>query len=159
MFRGDDTGGGTQRNMGIDHDAGLFLDVPRTVIASVSPSNILACLYRIGFLDGADDLFWCELRAGWYAQLCLTKATNRSYIALCMAKHEVSPDSVDFHFVVQHFHLSGILYNATHQQYCVCNINGTLQVRLINAELSLQNTSHNSRENNQRLSWLQIREL
>ena len=66
---------GPQRNMGIDYDAGLFLDVPRTVIASVSPSNILACLYRIGFLDGADDLFWCELRAGWYAQLCLTKTT------------------------------------------------------------------------------------
>lgn len=68
-------GMGPQRNMGIDYDAGLFLDVPRTVIASVSPSNILACLYRIGFLDGADDLFWCELRAGWYAQLCLTKTT------------------------------------------------------------------------------------
>lgn len=65
-----DTGG--QRNMGIDYDAGLFLDVPRTVITCVSPSNILACLYRIGFLDGADDLFWCELRAGWDAQLCLT---------------------------------------------------------------------------------------
>ena len=152
-------GVGPQRNMGIDHHAGLFLDLPRTVIASISPSNFLACLYRIGVLDGTDDLFWCQLRAGWDAQLCLTKATNRFYIALCMAKHEVSPDSVDFHFVIQHFHLSGILYNATHQQYCVCDINGTLQGRLINAELSLQNTSHNSRENNQRLSWLQIREL
>ena len=55
--------------------------------------------------------------------------------------------------------LRGVLYNASQQQRCVCNINGTLQERLINAELSLQNTSHNSRENNQRLSWLQIREL
>ena len=76
-----------------------------------------------------------------------------------MAKQKVSPDSVDVHFVKWHFRLSEILYNATHQQNCVCNINGTLQVRLINAELSLQYTSHNSRENNQRLSWLQIREL
>ena len=55
--------------------------------------------------------------------------------------------------------LRGVLYNASQQQRCVCNINGTLQERLINAELSLQNTSHNSHENNQRLSWLQIREL
>ena len=76
--------------MGIDHDAGLFLDVPRTVIASVSPSNILACLYRIGFLDGADDLFWCQLGAGWDAQLCLTNAINRFYIVFCMARHHVS---------------------------------------------------------------------
>ena len=76
-----------------------------------------------------------------------------------MAKQEVSPDSVDVHFVVRHFHLSGILYNATHQQRCVCNINGTLQWRQINAEFSLQNTSHNSHKNNQRQSWSQIREL
>ena len=76
-----------------------------------------------------------------------------------MAKHEVSPDTVDFHFVVRHFHLSGILYNTTHQQRCFCNINGTLQGRQINAELSLQNTSRNSRKNNQRQSWSQIREL
>ena len=76
-----------------------------------------------------------------------------------MAKHEVSPDSVDFHFVVRHFHLSGILYNATHQQRYFYNMNGTLQGRRINAELSLQSTSQNSRKNNQRQSWSQIREL
>ena len=70
-FVGTILGMGPQRNMGIGYHAGVFLDVPRTVIASVSPSNILACLYRIGFLDGTDDLFWCELRAGWDAQLCL----------------------------------------------------------------------------------------
>ncbi len=34
-----------------------------------------------------------------------------------------------------------------------------LQGRLINAEFSLQSASHNSRENNQRQSWSQIREL
>ena len=76
-----------------------------------------------------------------------------------MAKQEVSPDSVDVHFVKWHLRLSGILYNATHQQRCVCNINGTLQWRQINAEFSLQNTSHNSHKNNQRQSWSQIREL
>ena len=81
------------------------------------------------------------------------------YIARCMAKQEVSPDSVDFHFVVQHFHLSEILYNASYQKRCVCNMNGTLQWRRINAEFSLQNVSHNSRENNQQQSWSQICEL
>ena len=74
-FVGTILGMGSQRNMGIDNNVGLRHDIPRTVIASVSPSHFLACLYRIGFLDGADDLFWCELRAGWYAQLCLTKTT------------------------------------------------------------------------------------
>ena len=76
-----------------------------------------------------------------------------------MEKHEVSPDSVDVHFVVRHFHLSGILYNVSQQQRCVCNMNGTLQWRRINAEFSLQNASHNSHKNNQRQSWSQIREL
>mgnify|MGYP005976218183 CR=1 FL=1 len=36
---------------------------------------------------------------------------------------------------------------------------GMLQVRHINAEFSLQSASHNSRENNQRQSWSQIREF
>ncbi len=76
-----------------------------------------------------------------------------------MAEHEVSPDAVDLHFVVRHFHLSGILYKSTHQQRCVCKMNGTLQGRQMNAELSLQSTSQNSRKNNQRQSWSQIREL
>ena len=76
-----------------------------------------------------------------------------------MAEHEVSPDAVDLHFVVRHFHLSGILYNASYQKRCVCKMNGTLQRRRINAELSLQSTSHNSRKNNQQQSWSQIREL
>ena len=98
MFRGDDTGGGTQRNMGIDNNVGLRHDVPRTIIASVSPSNILACLYRIGFLDGADDLFWCQLRAGWDAQLCLINATNRFYMVFCMARHHVSLELGDTRF-------------------------------------------------------------
>lgn len=74
-----------------------------------------------------------------------------------MAKQEVSPDPVDVHFVKWHFRLSGILYNASYQKHCVCNINGTLQWRRINAEFSLQNASHNSRVNNQRQSWSQIR--
>ena len=38
-------------------------------------------------------------------------------------------------------------------------MNGTLQGRRMNAELSLQSTSHNLRENNQRQSWSQICEL
>ena len=97
-FVGTILGGGPQRNMGIDHDAGLFLDVPRTVIASVSPSNILACLYRTGFLDGTDDLLWCQLRARWDAQLCLTNAINRFYMVFCMARHHVSLELGDTRF-------------------------------------------------------------
>ena len=76
-----------------------------------------------------------------------------------MAKQEVSPDSVDVHFVKWHLRLSGILYNASYQKRCVCKINGALQGRQMNAEFSLQSVSHNSRENNQRQSWSQIREL
>ena len=81
------------------------------------------------------------------------------YIARCMAKQEVSPDSVDVHFVKWHLRLSEILYNASQQQHSICNINGTLQWRRINAEFSLQNTTHNSHKNNQQQSWSQICEL
>ena len=35
---------------------------------------------------------------------------------------------------------------------------GTLHGRKLNAEFSLQSASHNSRENNKRQSWSQIRE-
>ena len=38
-------------------------------------------------------------------------------------------------------------------------MNGTLQGKRINAEFSLQNTSHNSHKNNQQQSWSQIREF
>ena len=53
-----------------------------------------------------------------------------------MAKQKVSPDSVDVHFVKWHLRLSEILYNASQQQHCVCNMNGTLLGRRINAEFS-----------------------
>lgn len=36
---------------------------------------------------------------------------------------------------------------------------GALQVSVINAEFSLQTASHNSRINNQRHTWSQIREF
>ena len=39
----------------------------------------------------------------------------------------------------------------------ICKIGGTLHGRTINAEFSLQSASHNSRQNNQRQSWSQIR--
>ena len=39
-----------------------------------------------------------------------------------------------------------------------CKLAGTLHGRKLNAEFSLQSTSHNSHENNQRQSWSQIRE-
>ena len=41
----------------------------------------------------------------------------------------------------------------------VGEIGDALYYRIINAELSLQTASHNSRENNQRQSWSQIREF
>ena len=41
----------------------------------------------------------------------------------------------------------------------ICKIGGTLHGRIINAEFSLQSASHNSRQNNQRQSWSQIREI
>ena len=51
-----------------------------------------------------------------------------------------------------------IFYNEKHQPYSGCKIGSTLHEMItIDAELSLQSASHNSRENNQRQSWLQIR--
>lgn len=41
----------------------------------------------------------------------------------------------------------------------ICKIGGTLHGRIINAEFSLQSTSHNSHKNNQQQSWSQIREI
>ncbi len=43
------------------------------------------------------------------------------------------------------------------QQHDACKLASTLHGRELNAEFSLQNTSHNSRVNNQRHSWSQIR--
>ena len=45
------------------------------------------------------------------------------------------------------------------QQHCVCKLGGMLYGLIINAELSLQSASQNSRENVQRQSWSQIREI
>ena len=45
------------------------------------------------------------------------------------------------------------------QQHCVCTLGGMLYGLIINAELSLQSASQNSRENIQRQSWSQIREI
>ena len=45
------------------------------------------------------------------------------------------------------------------QQRNACKLSGTLHGRKLNAEFSLQSTSQNSRVNNQRHSWSQIREL
>ena len=50
-------------------------------------------------------------------------------------------------------------YHGKHRKYCFCKIGGTLEGRKINAEFSLQTASQNSRENNQRQCWSQIREL
>ena len=49
-------------------------------------------------------------------------------------------------------------YNEKQQQYSNYKIAGTLHGLIINAEFSLQSVSQNSRENNQRQSWSQIRE-
>ena len=45
------------------------------------------------------------------------------------------------------------------QQHCVYELGDMLYGQMINAELSLQSASQNSRENIQRQSWSQIREL
>ena len=45
------------------------------------------------------------------------------------------------------------------KQHCVYELGGMLFGLIINAELSLQSASQNSRENNQQQSWSQIREL
>ena len=45
------------------------------------------------------------------------------------------------------------------QQHSVCKLGGMLFGQMINAELSLQSASQNSRENIQRQSWSQIREI
>ena len=45
------------------------------------------------------------------------------------------------------------------QQHCVYELGGMLFGQMINAELSLQSASQNSRENIQRQSWSQIREI
>ena len=46
-----------------------------------------------------------------------------------------------------------------HKRNSVGNMDETLHGRKINAEFSLQSASQNSRENNQRQSWSQIREF
>ena len=50
-------------------------------------------------------------------------------------------------------------YHEKYQKYSFCKIGGTLEGRKINAEFSLQRASQNSRKNNQRQCWSQIREL
>ena len=45
------------------------------------------------------------------------------------------------------------------QQHSVCKLGDMLYGLTINAELSLQSASQNSRENIQRQSWSQIREI
>ena len=45
------------------------------------------------------------------------------------------------------------------QQHCVYELGDMLYGLIINAELSLQSASQNSRENIQRQSWSQIREI
>ena len=45
------------------------------------------------------------------------------------------------------------------QQHCLCTLGDMLYGLIINAELSLQSASQNSRENIQRQSWSQIREI
>ena len=45
------------------------------------------------------------------------------------------------------------------QQHCVYELGGMLFGQMINAELSLQSASQNSREIIQRQSWSQIREI
>lgn len=50
-------------------------------------------------------------------------------------------------------------YHEKYQKYRFSKIGGTLEGRRINAEFSLQTSSQNSRKNNQRQCWSQIREL
>ena len=45
------------------------------------------------------------------------------------------------------------------QQHSVCKLGDMLYGLTINAELSLQSASQNSRENIQRQSWSQLREI
>ena len=52
-----------------------------------------------------------------------------------------------------------IFYNENQQQYSRCGIGSMPHELLINAELSLQSASQNSRQNIQGQSWSQIREL
>ena len=57
------------------------------------------------------------------------------------------------------FYWRVIFYTAKrHKRNSVGNMDDTLHGRKINAEFSLQSASQNSRENNQRQSWSQIRE-
>ena len=49
-------------------------------------------------------------------------------------------------------------YHEKYRKYWFCKIQGTLEGRRINAEFSLQSISQNSRVNNQRQYWSQIRE-
>ena len=52
-----------------------------------------------------------------------------------------------------------IFYNENQQQYSGCSIGSMPHEQLINAELSLQSASQNSRQNIQGQSWSQIRKL
>ena len=53
----------------------------------------------------------------------------------------------------------GYLLDEKRLKNSISTIDITLHGRKINAEFSLQSTSQNSRENHQRQSWSQIREL
>ena len=52
-----------------------------------------------------------------------------------------------------------IFYNENQQQYSRCSIGSMPHELFINAELSLQSASQNSRQNIQGQSWSQIRKL
>ena len=52
-----------------------------------------------------------------------------------------------------------IFYDENQQQYSICGIGSMPHELLINAELSLQSASQNSRLNIQGQSWSQIREI
>ena len=52
-----------------------------------------------------------------------------------------------------------ILHRKNTSKNSICKIDIMQNEKIINAELSLQSASHNSRVNNQRQSWSQIREF
>ena len=52
-----------------------------------------------------------------------------------------------------------ILHRKTPLKNCICKIDIMQNEKIINAELSLQSASHNSRVNHQRQSWSQIRKF